>query len=183
MWSFILFVLATIGAAVFSRHKWVRAGYVSFLLTFILYCGLLGRAHYPFVSWHLFGYLAEPSIEFYEVRVFDAEGDEVKYDARAVRPALITPIRRLALQMRNMPDQQFQDLSRFLVERGRDYLERPRVLDMWRFPPHQIGIRWDKELVDPPVGLRVYRRQILFSEDGRELVASTDTLLRSANVY
>lgn len=183
MIAFVVFIVVTIVATVLSKRMIVRRIYVVGLVAIILYCGLSGANHYPFISWHLFGYRAEPLIDFFELRVADEQGKELKYDARAVRPSLASPIRRLALKMAEMRSDQFVELSIFLTNEARLYYIQPPILDELKFPPHQIGYKWKDTDIGIPVGLRIYRVEVQFSEDGREVIATTETLARSIDVY
>jgi len=133
--------------------------------------------HWPFLGWHLYAIDAPTDLTFYEVRLSDGNGGEIKYNARAAPPSLTTPIRRLATNMvLQFSEIQRQECADFLFKKGVEYrdkveqnLHRPFYL---KFPLHQFGFRWSQENLEGIENfkfLRIYRIQALFSENGRVL--------------
>lgn len=185
---FATFFGATTVAFVFHRGPIVRGGYLFFLLALISAPGFgIVAWHWPFFSWHLYATRTQPEITFSEVRVADAEGNEIKLSARGIPPTMATPMRRFGDKLLELEPEHAQELARFFLEKANERADRLRNENetFWRFlkfPRHQYGYRWSKEMLEglgPFVELRVYTVDAEFSEDGRELLSRTEELTKA----
>ena len=172
----VLMTLAVAGT-VFHRQRWVRWGVMTAIVVLSLLPGFAGRWVWPFFSWHLYAFEAPTEMVYYDIRVADADGDEWRYDARAASPTLATPIRRFAQKLPDKNPDEARALAAFLLDRAEGY--RQRVLsgdanyNWFKFPPHQIGIAWDRQSLkeaDAFESLRVYRIEAEITSDGRQVL-------------
>jgi hypothetical protein len=174
---FIGFFFMLAVALTFNKVKLVRVGFGCIFTVAFLLAGLTGRSYWPFFSWHLFGIVQTQDLSFYEFRVQDSLGNEIKYDARAIAPSLATPLRRLAAEFPNLPPNDKVEVGRFLLSSAIDYQrivlkDDVSILDMLKFPPHQIGFAWTVENISelgPIVSLVVYKVEARFSADGTQI--------------
>ena len=181
---FFLFYLVTGIALYFCDFRFVRKIYLTFLFVCLSIPGLTGGWCWPFFNWHLYAYSSSTNFSFNEIRLADVHGNEIKYDARAVPPSLATPVRRLASAYPGLPAQNARELSDFLVSqasvyRGKIESGENRVLSLLKFPRHQMGYKWTKELLSNMSDfseIRIYRIDINLSRDGREILRQVESL-------
>lgn len=182
---------ATAGAAiVLHRKRWARAGFVGVFVALLCASGLTGKMAWPFFTWHLYATKAETTITYFEIRVADGAGNEVKLDARAAQPTMATPLNRLAKRLVLLPAKHAQGVAMWLLERAnayrRDVDRRGVVIHWpWKFPRHQSGYQWTSGGLDGMgsfVELRVYRVDARFNDDGTELLSKKSTILRGFGV-
>lgn len=168
------FTLAGI-AAYYNESKVVRRSFVAVLLVVLVVSGATGLYVWPFFNWHLYPGQQSQTETFYELRVVDAEGNELKYDARAVRPALATPMRRYGKKMvADFTRNERRRFGCFLLDGAESYRDavghRQSVPYPLKFPPHQFGYQWTPERLNG-IGeiraIRDYRITVTLSEDGR----------------
>jgi len=181
---FFAFFAAGVWALARPRSRAARATLAAVFLVCFAWTGLTGRIAWPFFGWHLYAHGGRTEARFYEVRVADAAGREIKLDARAAPPTMATPLNRIGMRMARLPDAQAVPVAGFLLERARRYRERVASGDAgrppWKFPPHQTGFRWSPERLaelGPFAELRIYRVDARFSPDGTRLEDREDRLL------
>ena len=137
------------------------------------------------MSWHLYAHLYSADFQYHELRIADADGHEIQYDARAVPPSLATPIKRFAERLPDLTDTDQKAFSRFLLENASTYRRKieegkPALLDWIPFPRHQWGFRWSESTLGELSSfeeIRVYLIQAELSDDGRHLLNETETLM------
>lgn len=182
---FASFFAGTALAIYLAHRRWIRATFLSCFFAASVVIGLTGGFLWPFFGWGLYAQRAQETIAFYELRVADREGNEIKLDARAAPPSLATPLNRLAAKIA-AKDANFRDeVSRFLLIRARSYrhqVERDGsgAGPLWKFPPHQGGVLWTRAHLASLGRLqmvRVYRVEAHFSEDGTRLLSRSDRLI------
>ena len=182
---FTTFFAITGVAFIFHKNRWVRMGFGLVFGVSLLVPGLSGRSYWPFFSWHLFGLEQTEHITFHEFRLSDKDGQEIKYDERAVPPTLATPLRRLAADFPNLSEEDQEEIGRFLLTNANEYRQQiletdPSVLSYLKFPPHQIGFAWtDENLshIGPYESLVVYKVRGEFSPDGQKILTVEKELL------
>jgi hypothetical protein len=175
--AFFLCFFAAAGVAIYFNDRTVsRQGFLALFFVFLLLSGSTGLFAWPFFNWHL--YPGERSAEesFYELRVVDADGDELKYDARAAPPILATPVKRLTTQMATeYTAEQRRRMGCYLLDRARSYraeVGEPSIGEAVKFPRHQFGFRWQPrhlDGIDRITAVRGYAVTVEVTPDGREL--------------
>lgn len=172
------------GLAVYLNTTRSRQAALVILLASMLVAGLVGVTVWPFASWHLFTRSVDDTEVFYEFRVVDASGQEFKYDARAAKPALATPIRRYAKQLVvTATSGQRRTLSCYLLAEAEDYQAtgalHGRPVRFLKFPPHQIGHEWSRATVEGMgelVAIRAYSVRVSFAPGDDTVVSHEETL-------
>lgn len=150
--------------------------------------GLGGITAWPMFSWHLYPEPLPQEQQYHEFRVVDAQGTELKYDARAAPPAIPTPMNRHAETLATEFDRsERQQAGCFFLQRADSYRGQVGNKSFWRyaeFPPHQFGYEWTPERLDglgPIVELRIYRVTQTISPDGTEIQSQTESQVYSLN--
>lgn len=182
---FAAFFIPTAVALYFHRHTAIRRLYMAYLLVLICIPGLgLALWHWPFFSWHLYATRTGTEVTFSELRVAEADGDELKYDARAMPPTSQTPLVRFAQRIQELEPEEAGEFAEVLLQAANRYADdlqggRPNLLERLRFPRHQFGFQWSHEDVagvEEFIELRVYEVQAQFSNDGRAITSVTEEL-------
>ena len=161
----------------FRNNEQSRRVFLIIFFLLVLVPGLTGRTSWPFFSWHLYGIQQDDTFKYYEMRVSDGAGNELKYDARAVRPSLATPIRRYAAQIASADPNDQTELLKFFLEEAQEYqgkLEQspPNFFRFLKFPDHQYGYRWpDAELSDlgPIESIKIYKVDADLTNNGQDI--------------
>ena len=150
---FLAFFIVTAIAIYFSRHAIARGVYLVIFIAILLDHGIKGNDHWPFVSWHLFGKLTTTELNFYEFRLSDKFENEIVYDPRAIGPVLNTPLKRYAKRMViEFGDSRNKEFAEFLFRKAccyRRYINSGFLAYYYlKFPPHQMGFKWSKTLLN-----------------------------------
>lgn len=172
---FVGFFVAAGIAIAFNRSKYTRAGFLLLFIGILFWYGIGGGIGWPFVAWHLFQHPTSEPYSYYELRIVDEKGNELKYDARAAPPTLATPVNRDARLIAS-DTAISHDLACFYLDKAREYRDsigKPApAWEFLKFPRHQFGFEWDRTGVDSMgrfIAVRVYRVQHWTSTDGTEI--------------
>ncbi len=176
---FLGYFAVALAATILHRYRRAREAYLAIFFALVIVPGLTGVWAWPFFTWHLYRYRAPTDVTFYEIRVADGAGHELKYDARAVPPSLATPLTRFAARFPTYSPKHSRAFANYLLERARTYRARIETgrrgyLRYLRFPRHQLGFYWTKDLLaglGPFEKVRIYRVHLRLSGDGEELLA------------
>jgi hypothetical protein len=161
-----------------SDRRWARWGFVALFVLLLGGFGIAGKMSWPFFSWHLYRARATTDLSFFEMRVRDAAGHEIRLDARAIPPSMATPLNRMAERMLSLPPDDAKEVALWLMDHAEVHRERvrrdgPARSALWKFPRHQSGYRWTPETageLGPVRELRIYRVDVRFSPDGQRVV-------------
>jgi hypothetical protein len=175
--TIVVFFTAAGITAFNSRHAWLRVLFLALFVFLVFVPGLTGNTVWPFFSWHLYGIPQTEEFEYYEIRVSDAAGNALKYDARAVRPSMATPLRRYAAQIAQAPTAEQTELMRFFLTEAQIYQQEVRNNDggfykNLKFPDHQYGYRWTKSTIDQMGNIEtivIYKVEANLSSDGQAI--------------
>jgi len=180
------FFVMSLVALAFREHDLIRRSYVVVLLCLLLATSLTAFEPIPLRDVHEYSSVSSEQRTHYEVRVVDAEGDELPYDPLAVPPAReATSLGIVGENMVAGPDarttytpSQRREVARYLLRSAREYRRRlkagrRRPATALAFPAHYLRDYWTTdELRDYSrfVAIRVYRTEVTFSENGQRPV-------------
>lgn len=190
---FVVFFGGSLVALALRSREPVRSAYVVCVLLLVLGSGLTGLQPIPIVNANEYSKVAPEEYEHYDLRVVDADGRELPYDPRAMRPAIQNE--ELAENI-GRPDTgsaktdvvytptERREVARFLLANAREYRQRVvaggDLLGVLKFPPHHLRGHWTaEELADYSefVAVRVYRVEVGFTDDGRQAVVQEEQLV------
>jgi hypothetical protein len=183
---YLAFLGGTLLILVLKHRAYARRLWLTGFLSSLLVVTLLGAPILPVVDMHKF---PDPSPEertYHELRVVDADGEEVRYDARAVPPMQGTRTSRLGRWMvEDYSDEKRLEIAGFLIREAEEYrasllaggrapierLQPPRYVDEERWTAAEVR---DLSRFE---SIRVYRHTIVYDEDSTG-IESRETELR-----
>jgi len=178
MLFFALFFGITLLAFIFRRKRWVSVAWLTLVLGIQCYAGLADRIYFPFHNWKHYDKPARTENSFMILHVVDEHGREFPFDDRILSDELFSVGVNVQFAEHIINErgsynahahhiiQAANDLRRELAD-GRNVLIQVR--DTVR--RHQAR-RWSDEEVGKMGrirGVRFYRYQVAFSDDGREV--------------
>ncbi|MFU8867976.1 MAG: hypothetical protein ACNA7R_08700 [Natronococcus sp.] len=83
---YVLFFLGTVGILAFARRRYAREVWLAGFFTTLLAVTLVGMPLLPVVDMHKFAQPSEEEETYYEIRMVDASGEELRFDDRATSP-------------------------------------------------------------------------------------------------
>lgn len=187
---FVAFFTAAGIAIYFNRNKKVRRSFIAVFFVFLLIPGLTGLATWPFFPWQLYDNAGPTDATFYEMRVVDNNGNELRYDARAAHPIVGSISRRYARNMAGTgwaayTENEAQIQGCYFLKQALEYRKRdlspahPSVV-----PRHQWDMKWTRQQLDNYAeftSLRVYRVNVLVAENGTQLQSVSDSRIMEVN--
>jgi hypothetical protein len=171
---FITFFVLTAIAYRFRDEFHLRQTYVCVLLISLLVVNIAGVHLLPIATLHKFQSVGPEERTLYELRVVDANGNELPYDARAASPLPGSQVNSLSYHSINVFNQaEREELAKFLFRRAQQYRQyvesNPFVRsDFVKFPRYGLDYRWNQELLSKYVdfvGLRIYERHVVYSAE------------------
>ncbi|WP_135365003.1 hypothetical protein [Halosimplex halophilum] len=183
---FVSAVLAVLVAVRRSDDPKVRKSFLALFFVGLLTVNLLPFPPLlPFTHLHKYTESSSNPTAYYEIYVVDANGNELRYDGNAARPAG-TLTRFGGGIATEYSDAEAKSTAAYLLDRARRYRQRVRdgrgVRSHVDFPPHALGDRWDGETLaryDDFVGLRVYAVELRYEASGRSIDERDRTLVAS----
>lgn len=190
---FGLFFGGALVALVLRRRGSVRTAFVVCVLLLVLGSGLTGLQPIPIVNANEYSRIAPGLYEHYDLRVVDADGNELPYDPRAMRPAIQNE--ELAENIGRVDSgsektdvvytpAERRDVSAFLLANAREYRQSVTAggdpLSVLKFPPHHLRGHWSAEELEGYstfVAIRVYRVEVTFTDDGTRTVVGEERLV------
>jgi len=188
-----VFIATFVGIA-FNRNRHVRRTYVAGLLLMILATNtLMPFVPLPMENWHKFSSPRPAEQTDYEFRVVDDRGNEIRYEEKATLKAdggitmrLLKRrfVRDYSVSAKRFSAAERREAARYLLRQAKSYREDLRhrsPLRLLRFPPH--GGTWTAWHPDPLadygpfVGIRLYRVRTTTSEDGADVLSSSETVI------
>lgn len=188
-WSLVLagyfvgFFLATLVAIVYNENRVVRRAYVGGFMSLLIATNLFLPPVAPLTQWHKFSNVPPDEQVMHEVRVVDASGDEIRYDASATWAVDGISMRHAREEMLGADPERRRELARYLLEEAREHrvhLRDRSAVHLLRFPPHGTANTWvasELEAYDRFVGIRIYRMEIETSPDGTEITAYSEEVV------
>lgn len=193
---FVGFFIAA-GLAIFTRSGRVRQSFlVGFLVVMVLFQTIAPVLVPPFMRWHKFSDPYQSEEVRYEIRVVDTKGSELKYDKKSTLSFNGVRMDGLRDAMgREFSAEENRLVAKFLLERAREYRrgieagnpERGFVVTadrspfrLLRFPEHAQAATWTADRLAEHsrfVGIRLYRIEIVTSDDGSEIVSTSERVV------
>lgn len=187
---YVAFFAGTLVLLALKERRYARRLWLTGFLTALLVITVLGAPILPVVDMHKF---AEPTPEeqtYHEFRVVDEDGDEIRYDTRAIPPMQGTRTSALGSAMVNRyGDDRRLELAAFMLDNAREYrsdveaggpggaerLQPPRYVDEERWTAAELSGHSRFE------SIRVYRHTIVFSADSTEIESKETSLELEVN--
>ncbi|SEO22743.1 hypothetical protein SAMN04487948_101206 [Halogranum amylolyticum] len=179
------FFLVALVAIALSDDRTVRNSYLAGFFALLVVVNLFAPVTpAPVIKWHKFSEVRGTEKTEYVFRVVDADGAELTYDDEAtlntgsVAPSYV----RLKMQNEFTPAQN-AETAQWLLDRAAVHRERvtnPSPTRFLYFPRHAMADTWTRETVadySEFTGLRLYRVDMTFAEDGTEVTSYTETLV------
>jgi hypothetical protein len=182
---FVAFFLLAAVAVRYATHRWIRQGYLAYFFLFLLVVNLTGMPLFPFVSWYKFSEPLPETITRYEIRVADAAGDELVYDARATPPMNGPHLWTVGERMATVYDRgKACRAGRFFLDRARRYRDRVQrdsfdLAERVDFPRHVLDRQWNANELDAYTEfttLRIYRVTFETAPSGRAVESYRERL-------
>lgn len=182
------FFVGTGVAFVLRSNDLVRRTFLALFLLGLVVAGTTGYDVEPFVTIEEFSSTSSETRTSYEIRVVDASGREVAYDARAAPPMLDYLLQRQARRLvTGYTVDERRAVAAHLLDEAREYRSAVESRSPTRtvqqyldFPRHRVEYRWtrtDLQHHDEFVGLRVYRihARARVTDDGRMVLSRNVT--------
>jgi hypothetical protein len=178
---FVGFFLMCAAAIYWNNIEGSNQVFIRVFFIIIIFAGIFGVYSWPIFSWHLYPQQEDTSVTYYQQLVVTEGGEEMVYDARAVKPALATPLKRDAKQFATSYSKDQQRIyGCFLLREANEELDKRKSDAGWgisslRFPPHQFGYKWSDEDIESTerfVQIRTYRVDATVNESGTEVTAT-----------
>ncbi|WP_135829690.1 hypothetical protein [Halorussus halobius] len=174
---FGFFIIA--GIAIWLRQKpYVKPSFFAFFFTCLIVVNIVGIPVLPAVSMHKFPNSAPEERATSDIRLVDAQGNELPYDARAVPPLADNYVSVIGDQMlAGMTEAKRQQAAAYLFEEAVEYRNEFKSdsiirLERFSYPQHALAYRWNESKLEEYgefVKLRVYDERIVYTEDGSEI--------------
>jgi len=181
------FVAAAVAIGFYGRWRVRHAFVTCFFVALLLFNFVVPMAPLPFMSW---GHFAEPTTEtetYFEFRLVDESGREVKMDSRLTIEFDTISTGSLRRSMRTeYGDEKNEAISRYLLSQASVYRsqvgEQP-LHERVRYPSHSMTSVWTPELLeayDSFIGIRIYNMTFVTSGDGTDLVRYEEAVVYEA---
>lgn len=190
---FVGFFVVALLAFVFRNRRGVRPLFGLFLVTLLLGSSLTAIQPTPIFNANEYTTTAPEQYDHYDLRVVDEDGNELAYDPAAMRPNLQNeelaenigkPVTGSEKTQLAYTDAERAESAAFLLREAQEYRQRvesgPDPLALLAFPPHHLRGHWsatELRTYSNFVGIRVYRMHVTFTDDGRETVVNSETLV------
>ncbi|MDG5818051.1 hypothetical protein [Natronococcus sp. A-GB7] len=171
---YVLFFLGTLGVLAFARRRYAREVWLAGFFTTLLAVTLVGMPLLPVVDMHKFAQPSEEEETYYEIRMVDAAGEELRFDDRSTPPTTGTRTSTVAGQMADeYTDEQRLEMGEFYLANAREHRQAVEsgdrsVTDRLQ-PPRYVDDRaWtaaELEGYDSFEAIRIYERTVIYSDD------------------
>lgn len=183
---YLAFFAGTLLMLALKHRAYARQLWLGGFLSALLVVTVLGAPILPVVDMHKFPDPTPEEQTYHELRIVDEEGNEIRYDTRAVPPMQGTRTSRLGRWMvEDYTDEERLEMAGFLVGEAEEYrtellADRREPLARLQPPRYVDEERWtasDVRGLSRFESIRVYRHTVVFSEDSTE-IDSRETELR-----
>lgn len=157
------------------RRLWLTAFFSGIVVT-----SLVGAPIVPFVDMNKFSERADDEFTYYEIRMVDGEGNEIRYDLRAVPPVsgASRHTRLAGMMVHDFSEAERLEMAGFLFESAVEYRaevesghtpwhERLDAPYYSQEPPWQPA---ELEAMSAFESIKVYERTIVYGEEDTEIV-------------
>lgn len=168
------FFLGTLGILAFARRRYAREVWLAGFFTTLLVVTLVGMPLLPVVDMHKFAHPSEEEETYYEIRIVDASGEELRFDDRATPPTTGTRTSTVAGQMADeYTHEQRLEMGEFYLTNAREHRQAVEsgdrsVTDRLQ-PPRYVDDRaWtaaELEAYEAFEAIRIYERTVIYSDD------------------
>lgn len=180
---YVSFMLGTAVLLALAERPPARRLWLVGLFSGVVVVTLVGAPLLPFVDMNKYADSTDEEFTYYEIRMVDGDGTELRYDTRAIPPVKGgTRHSRLGgLMVASDSDAERLELARFLFDSAVDYraeveADEPRRLERLQAPRYVDSEPWtgeDLEDMGPFRSLRVYEVTLVYEEDNTG-IASRD---------
>lgn len=183
---YLAFFAGTLLMLVLKERAYARRLWLAGFLSVLLVITILGAPILPVVEMHKFPDPTPEEQTYHELRVVDEDGNEIRYDTRAVPPMQGTRTSRLGRWMvERYADEKRLEMAGFLLDEAEEYrtellADRRRPLERLQPPRYVDEERWtaaDVRGLSRFESIRVYRHTVVYSADSTE-IESRETELR-----
>jgi hypothetical protein len=182
---YVSFFLGTIVVLVFAHRRFSREVWLAGFFTTLLAVTLVGMPLLPVVDMHKFDQPSDEEETYYDVRIVDAAGNEIRFDDRATPPVMGTRTSTHGGQLAAAyTDAQRVEMAEFLVSNAAEYREELESGDRGMTdrlqPPRYVDDRaWTAAELDsygPFEAIRVYERTVHYGDDNTEVETNEERL-------
>ncbi|AGB39654.1 hypothetical protein Natoc_3956 [Natronococcus occultus SP4] len=171
---YVLFFLGTLGVLAVARRRYAREVWLAGFFTTLLAVTLVGMPLLPVVDMHKFAQPSEDEESYYEIRVVDSAGDELRVDDRATPPVTGTRTSTIGAHLsEEYTDEQRLEMAAFYLSNAQEYrqeiesgdrsttdhLQPPRYVDDRAWTADELEAYGEFE------ALRVYERTVVYTDD------------------
>ncbi|WP_394740122.1 hypothetical protein [Natronococcus roseus] len=171
---YVLFFLGTLGILAVARRRYAREVWLAGFFTTLLAVTLVGMPLLPVVDMHKFAQPSEEEETYYEIRMVDASGEELRVDDRATPPVTGTRTSTVGGQLADeYTDEQRLEMGEFYLENVREHRQTVEagersVTDRLQ-PPRYVDDRaWtaaELEEYEAFEAIRIYEHTVVYSDD------------------
>mgnify|MGYP006274792473 FL=1 len=186
----VFFVLAFAGIALGSRWYARRTFLAYFFVLLLTFNFIAPVTPLPFISWAHFAEPTSQTVHHDEIRIVDANGNELKIDRHATLDSDGVKVSLLTRAMLEEYDEKRNEkVARHLLEESakhRQEVMTRSAIDHLRFPSHSLTSTWTPAVLndtDEFVGVRIYRMTFVTSSGGTEVESYEETLLLEVYPY
>lgn len=182
---YVAFFAGTLVLLALSDREMARRVWLAGFLSVLVVITVLGAPVLPVVDMHKFSQPTPEERTYHEFRVVDADGEEIRYDTRAIPPMQGTRTSSLGYSMiERYDDERRLELAAFMLKHAREYRANveaggPSAVERLQPPRYVDEERWtaaDLAGLSMFESLRVYRHTIVFSADSTEIESKETTL-------
>ena len=180
---YVLFFLGTLGILAFARRQYAREVWLAGFFATLLAVTLVGMPLLPVVDMHKFAQPSDEEETYYEPRVVDAAGNELRVDDRATPPVTGTRTSTVSGQMADgYTDDQRLEIGEFYLENAREHRQavesgEQSMSDRLQ-PPRYVDDRaWtatELESYEAFEAIRIYEHTVVYSDDNTAIESTEE---------
>lgn len=177
------FFLGTLVALALLNRRSVRRLWLGAFFATLLVVTAVGMPLMPVVEMHKFSEPTDEEMTYYELRVVDADGDELYYDERAAPPMTGSRTSTIAGAIaEEYTDGERMEIGEFYLSQVREYRRdvesgESSVADRFSPPRYSDDERWtteDLETYDEFEAIRVYERTVTYTDDNTAIESNEE---------
>lgn len=178
---YVSFVVGTAALLALADRRIARRVWLVGLFSGLVVVTLVGAPLLPFVDMNKYADSTDEEFTYYEIRMVDGNGTELRYDTRAIPPVKGgTRHSRLAgLMVESYSEAERLEMATFLFERAVAYraeveADEPRPLERLQAPRYVDSEPWTREDLEgagPFETIRIYERTIVYEDDNTGIAA------------
>ncbi|MDG5820258.1 hypothetical protein [Natronococcus sp. A-GB7] len=182
---YVLFFLGTLGILAVARRQYAREVWLAGFFATLLAVTLVGMPLLPVVDMHKFAQPSEEEETYYEIRMVDAAGNELRVDDRATPPVTGTRTSTVAGQLaEGYTDDQRLEMGEFYLANAREHRQAVEsgersVTDRLQPPRYVDDEAWTAaELREYEAfeAIRIYEHTVVYSDDNTAVESNEERL-------